>query len=98
MRYRIVGGKATPTSCVAGGPDLAAEIAEILGVEVVAREPDIARPGCTYGIQDADLKYLNDGAKDCRAAVLLNVRPVNRRTRTQYLQIRRLRTVAARLG
>ena len=31
----IVAGRAAPSSCVAGGPDLATEIAEILGVEVV---------------------------------------------------------------
>ena len=68
----IVEGKASPSSCVAGGPELAIEIAEILGVEVVVREPDIAKPGCTYGVQDADLKYIYDGTRDCRAAVLLN--------------------------
>ncbi|MBW1667130.1 MAG: FAD-dependent oxidoreductase [Deltaproteobacteria bacterium] len=68
----IVAGKSSPSSCVAGGPDIAEEIAAILGVKVEAREPDIAAPGCSYGYQDADLKYLYDGVRDCRAAVLLN--------------------------
>ena len=68
----IVGGKASPASCVAGGPELAEEIAGIMGVKVEAREPDIARPGCTYGVQDADLKYIYNGVFDCRAAALLN--------------------------
>ena len=68
----IVKGVASPASCVAGGPELAAEIAEIMGVQIELREPDIARPGCTYGLQDADLKYLYDGVKDCRAVALLN--------------------------
>ncbi|PKN62151.1 MAG: electron transporter RnfB [Deltaproteobacteria bacterium HGW-Deltaproteobacteria-15] len=67
----IVKGKASPSSCVAGGPDIAAEIAAIMGVKLEAREPDIARPGCTYGTQDADLKYIYDGVMDCRAAALL---------------------------
>jgi len=67
----IVKGKSSATSCVAGGPDVAAAIAAILGVSVGAREPDLARPGCTYGVQDADLKFLYDGVWDCRAAVLL---------------------------
>ncbi len=67
----IVKGKASPSSCVAGGPELAAEIASIMGVKLEAREPDVARPGCTYGTQDADLKYLYDGVMDCRAAALL---------------------------
>lgn len=68
----IVAGKASPSSCVAGGPDLAAEIAEILGVKLEAREPDVARPGCTYGYQDADRKFIYEGIRDCRAAVLLH--------------------------
>ncbi len=67
----IVAGKSSPGSCVAGGSDLAAEIAAIMGVKLEAREPDFARPGCTYGIQDADLKYIYDGLWDCRAAALL---------------------------
>jgi NADPH-dependent glutamate synthase beta subunit-like oxidoreductase len=67
----IVKGKASPSSCVAGGSELAAEIAAIMGVKLEAREPDIAKPGCTYGTQDADLKYIYDGVMDCRAAALL---------------------------
>jgi formate dehydrogenase (NADP+) beta subunit len=68
----IVAGKASPSSCVAGGPDLAAEIAAILGVKLEAREPDVARPGCTYGYQDADRKFIYEGIHDCRAAILLH--------------------------
>jgi formate dehydrogenase (NADP+) beta subunit len=60
------------SSCVAGGSDLAAEIAGILGVKLEAREPDVARPGCTYGYQDADRKFIYEGIHDCRAAVLLH--------------------------
>ena len=70
----IVAGKASASSCVAGGPEIAAEIAEIMGVKLEAREPDIAKPGCTYGYQIADLKYLYDGVYDCRAAALLKRR------------------------
>ncbi|MEE8540825.1 MAG: FAD-dependent oxidoreductase [Desulfobacterales bacterium] len=68
----IVAGKTSAASCVAGGADLALEIAKIMGVSVEAKEPDIALPGCTYGVQDADLKYIYDGLTDCRAAALLN--------------------------
>ena len=68
----IVAGKASPSSCVAGGSDLAAEIAAILGVKLEAREPDVARPGCTYGYQDADRKFIYEGIHDCRAAMLLH--------------------------
>jgi formate dehydrogenase (NADP+) beta subunit len=68
----VVAGKASPSSCVAGGSDLAAEIAAILGVKLEAREPDLAKPGCTYGYQDADRKFVYEGIQDCRAAMLLH--------------------------
>ena len=68
----IVQGKASPNSCVAGGPEIAVEIAGIMGVKLEAKEPDIAKPGCTYGYQEADVKYIYAGINDCRAAVLLS--------------------------
>jgi len=68
----VVRGEASASSCVAGGPEIAAEIAEIMGVKLEIKEPEIARPGCTYGVQDADLKFIYSGADDCRAAILLN--------------------------
>ncbi|RJQ59550.1 MAG: 4Fe-4S dicluster domain-containing protein [Desulfobacteraceae bacterium] len=67
----IVAGRTSPNSCVAGGAELAGNIAAILGVSVEAKEPDIAKPGCYYGVQDADLNYLYSGLKDCRAVALL---------------------------
>lgn len=68
----IVAGKAAPNSCVAAGPETADAIAAILGVSIEAKEPDIALPGCTYGVADADTKFNYDGMNDCRAAAILN--------------------------
>jgi len=68
----IVAGKAAPNSCVAAGPETAEAIAAILGVTIEAKEPDIAKPGCTYGVADADVKFIYDGLNDCRAAAMLN--------------------------
>jgi NADPH-dependent glutamate synthase beta subunit-like oxidoreductase len=67
----IVAGRAAPNSCVAGGPELAAAIGELMGLSVAALEPDFARPGCYYSAKDADTKFLYDGLGDCRAAALL---------------------------
>jgi len=67
----IVAGKASANSCVAGGAELAETLAAIMGVAVETKEPDIARPGCYYGVQDADLNYIYSGLKDCRAVALL---------------------------
>ncbi len=58
MPWPLSRGKSAPSSCVAGGPDWPNRSRPLMGVKLEAREPDIARPGCTYGIQDADLKYL----------------------------------------
>ncbi len=68
----IVAGKASPASCVAGDAELAFVIADIMGVSVEAKEPDIAKPGCYYGVAGADLKYIYTGLSDCRAAALLS--------------------------
>lgn len=64
-------GIAAPNSCVAAGPEVAEAIAEIMGVKIEAKEPDIARPGCYFGVQDADTKYIYNGLDDCRAVALL---------------------------
>ena len=68
----IVAGKSAPNSCVAAGPEVAEAIAAVMGMSVEAKEPDVARPGCTYGVKDADVKYIYDGLSDCRAAALLS--------------------------
>lgn len=67
----IVAGKASPASCVAAGEETAVSIAEALGVSIEAKEPDIARPGCTYGTRDAAIKYNYDGLSTCQAAAML---------------------------
>ncbi len=67
----IVAGKSSPDSCVAGGPELAEAIAEVMGMKIEAKEPDIALPGCTYGVGEAALKYTYDGLSSCQAAAML---------------------------
>ncbi|MBI5062249.1 MAG: FAD-dependent oxidoreductase, partial [Desulfatitalea sp.] len=68
----IVAGKSAANSCVAAGPEVAQAIAVIMGMSLEAREPDIALPGCTYGVAEADTKFVYDGLNDCRAVALLN--------------------------
>ena len=64
-------GVAAPNSCVAAGPEVAEAIAEIMGVKIEAVEPDIALPGCFFGVHKADTKYVYNGLDDCRAVALL---------------------------
>ncbi|ETR73916.1 MAG: FAD-dependent oxidoreductase (4Fe-4S ferredoxin cluster binding protein) [Candidatus Magnetoglobus multicellularis str. Araruama] len=68
----IVAGKAAPNSCVAGGDDLAATIAAIIGASLEAKEPDIASPGCYYSVDKAQTLYKYEGILDCRAAALMS--------------------------
>ncbi len=56
---------------MAAGPEVAEAIASLMGVEIKAVEPDIALPGCYFGVQDADTKYAYNGLDDCRAVALL---------------------------
>jgi len=67
----IAKGRATADACLAGGPDVAVAIAEVMGVTIEVKEPDKARLGCTYNIEDAEKKFIYDGPTDCRAATLL---------------------------
>jgi len=66
-----VAGITAPNSCVAAGPEVADAIAAIMGVAIEAVEPDIALPGCYFGVQKADTKYDYVGLDDCRAVALL---------------------------
>ncbi len=68
----IVAGKASPISCVAAGPEVGEAIGALLGVSVQAVEPNFARPGCYFGVEKADTKFLYHGLNDCRAAAMLN--------------------------
>jgi len=67
----IANGSAPPNICVGGGPEVAREVAALLGVEVVETEPEMARVGCRYPVERSDRKYVYSGPRDCRAAVLL---------------------------
>jgi len=67
----IAKGKANPDACTAGGPDVALSVAEVMGVKIEVKEPDTAKLGCWYNLEDAETKFIYDGAADCRAAMLL---------------------------
>jgi formate dehydrogenase (NADP+) beta subunit len=67
----IVAGKASVNSCVAAGDDVARAIAALMGVSVSDKEPEFAAPGCYYGNEKADLNYVYQGVRDCRAAAML---------------------------
>ncbi len=67
----ISAGKMSPSGCVGGGPEVAVTVSQIMGVEVVIAEPEVAKVGCRYPTERADVKYSYSGLDDCRAAVML---------------------------
>jgi formate dehydrogenase beta subunit len=62
----MVQGKAAVDACIAGGDDVTAGVAAILGGAAGSAEPRIAYHNCTGG-ERADRKYHYEGAHDCRA-------------------------------
>jgi len=67
----MVAGKAPPNACKAGGDDVAAAIAAVLGVSAGSAERDIINIFCKGTHSAAKRKYNYKGVLDCRAAVLL---------------------------
>jgi len=67
----IASGTAQANVCVGGGPEIGIAVAAIMGVEIKETEPQIARVGCRYPVQRADLKYDYSGVSDCRAAIIM---------------------------
>ena len=67
----IAKGKASPDACLAGGPEVSLSVAELMGVTIEIREPDIAYLGCWYPPEKADTRFTYDGVTDCRAALML---------------------------
>ncbi len=67
----VVTGKAKADVCAAGGFAIAQGVAAVMGLSVEEKEPEISKPGCYYGFQEAELKYTYAGVMDCRAAMLL---------------------------
>ena len=63
----IVRGKAGANACIAGGSDVTAQVASVMGAEVGFVEPKFADHYCTGG-ERAVKKFHYEGISDCRAA------------------------------
>lgn len=66
----VVKGTSGADVCVAGGPEIAMNVAAIMGLKVEAKEPEISTLSCRYNTEEADTKFSYNGVMDCRAAVL----------------------------
>ncbi|MGE4292424.1 MAG: RnfABCDGE type electron transport complex subunit B, partial [Desulfovibrio sp.] len=66
----VVAGEAPPEICVAGGMDVAAAIARVMGLSVDYREPQVAALICSGGNR-AKRMFAYEGVRDCRAEAML---------------------------
>lgn len=67
----LVKGEAKPDACKAGGPAVAAAVAEVLGLEVTTGPRQVASVHCVGTNQTARRSYQYQGISDCRAAALM---------------------------
>ncbi len=67
----IAGGEARVSACTVGGPEVAAKIAAIMGVEAQPAVRMRAQVMCSGTQEYARKKYIYDGIPDCAAAVRL---------------------------
>ncbi len=66
----VVEGKASPSVCIVAGPETAASIAAVMGVDPGTAEPLKSQNECLGG-QRAEDKYLYNGVQSCQALALL---------------------------
>jgi len=69
----VVAGETEPNKCTVGGPEVAAQIAEIMGVEHTETEKEVAVIMCRGSEVASKFEYY--GVPDCRAAALLQGGP-----------------------
>jgi len=67
----VVKGEAPVNACAAGGAEVAAQIAEIMGVDAGSSERCVALVKCSGYTGHAAKKYEYVGLQDCKAAALL---------------------------
>ncbi len=66
----VAEGKAKPGGCVPGGGKVAADVAEVMGVEAGTADPVMAVVHCKGGTAEATRRGVYTGIADCNAAVL----------------------------
>ncbi len=64
----VVVGEAAPNLCPAGGAETVTKIAEVMGVEAVIADPEVAVVLCQGDNRKARAKYNYLGVEDCNAA------------------------------
>jgi electron transport complex protein RnfB len=68
----VAAGRAPANGCVPGGPEVAEQVAAIMGVAATAvEEPPLAVVRCQGGREEARERFIYRGIEDCKAAQLV---------------------------
>lgn len=71
----VAEGEAAPNLCIPGGPDVAAQLSDVLGVEVVVDKPRVAYVNCSGDCDAVGCTVVYDGIRSCKAANMLYAGP-----------------------
>lgn len=69
--HSLVTGEIAATGCTAGGKKTAEKLGEIMGVEIEAKEPMVAKVFCGASTLDSPHKFSYQGLQNCRAAEIV---------------------------
>ena len=67
----VAEGKTTANLCIPGGPDVAAQLSQVLGVDITVEKPRVAYVNCSGDCNAVGCTVVYDGIKSCRAASML---------------------------
>ena len=66
----VAEGKAKANLCIPGGPDVAGQLSEVLGVEISVAEPKVAYVNCSGDCSAVAQNTIYDGYQSCKAAAM----------------------------
>lgn len=67
----VANGKAKANLCIPGGPDVASQLAVVLGVEVKVDKPKVAYVNCSGDCSAVNYNVIYDGIQTCKAASMV---------------------------
>ena len=66
----VAEGKAEANLCIPGGPDVAGQLSDVLGVEISVAEPKVAYVNCSGDCSAVSQKTIYEGIQSCKAATM----------------------------
>lgn len=67
----VANGNAEANLCIPGGPDVAGQLSNVLGVEVSVESPKVAYVNCSGDCSAVSQKTIYEGLQSCKAAAMV---------------------------